>query len=355
MRSTPDGKKTSRRTEFTDFPWSDPSLGRHIVFVGLLPRRITHKKLIPYFSSFGRVVWLEVFPPSSGDEYAYAHLLFDSLDAVDRLFAKSGHRIKGANIRVRMWRTPKSESHSEAQLNRKKVFVKNICPRTTAAGLRKYFEVFGAVAHVEQGPRPRGACSATAHVVFESPESAASCLAATHQRIDGFKIKCKHFVPATSEQNEDSGESLSAQDSDASSLSAGAYSALIDRLEKDKLLALRQESLQSLGGSHQGPPARRTQPTSKENSGPLSSEEDCSSRPRPVQRTFTSGQSKEGEHQAHPSGTSAARNQEPQHRHSPVPVTVLTDSLANSTPEPMIVCSMWRPVFVNFYVVAGYM
>ena len=354
-QSTQDGKMALRCGAFSNLPWSDPSLSRQIVFVGLLSSSITQTKLISYFSSFGRVVWLEVFPTPPGDDFSYAHLLFDSLEAVDRLFVKVSHRIGGESVRVRMWKTPKSGTHSEVLLNKRKVFVKNISPKTSEYTLRKYFTFFGAVAHIEKAPHFRVACSATAQLTFESPDSVDKCLSAVHKRIDGFKIKCKRFAPASADPSGTLQEMILPGDSDVSSLSAGEYSALIEMFQMSRLAALHRPSPTLLGSGQQDPPTRRAPHMLTQSSDSYRSRKDCLPEQAAGQKTFTFGQPSIGQQQSlRSSESSAGLNRAPLNSPCSVAVTAIDESLASSVHQPVVASSMRKPIFVNFFVVDGY-
>ena len=360
--SMSDGKKTFRREQFTDFPWSDASLSRHIVFVGLLPKTTTRQKLSLYFSSFGRVAWLELFAPAAGDEYAYAHLLFDELQAVDLLFETGSHRIDGAAVRVRMWKTPTDTWHSEALLNKRTVFVKNIAPKTSSMRLREYFRRFGEVAAVEPGPRSRGACAAIAHVVFSTPEGAYLCLNASHERIDGFKIKCKPFVPVTSDLAKGAIQLASPRGPEESLFTAEEYSSIIRKCEKGGLLRPQQQQLQKQPQEKrdrkiQGLPARGPTGLSTFKSRSITSLEGRCTEARAVQKTFNSADSRPVQAAAAAAGpgTTPAWLRRPLKKSDGLLPTTSTHESWESPPhELLITCSLRRPVYVNYFLVDGY-
>lgn len=349
-----DGKKTFRREQFTDFPWSDASLSRHIVFVGLLSKTTTRQKLSLYFSSFGRVAWLELFPPTLGDKYAYAHLLFDELPAVDKLFASGSHRIDGAAVRVRMWRTPTDISHGEAQLNKRKVFVKNISPRTSSRRLLEYFRRFGDVETIEPGPRSRGTCSAIAHVIFSTPECAVSCLNASHERIDGFKIKCKHFVPVTSDLEDGMKQPPSPQGSDGSQLTKEQYTSLIHKCKKSGLLRPKQRPHDNCERKFKEPSARGEEGSTAHKPRSITSLEGRCNNTRAAQKALKSANSSPVQQAAAGQIASSSFSRPLDASRDQLLTTSTQDSIESPPHELLVTCSMWRPVYVNYYLVEGY-
>jgi RNA recognition motif-containing protein len=326
-------------------------LKKHIVFVGLLPRDANRSELILYFSSFGRVVWLELFPPPKNDEFAYAHFLFDELQAVEKLFARGSHSFAGTAVRVRMWQPPSDESHSEALLNKRKVFVKNISPKTSKFKLLKHFSKFGKIQHIEQGPQSSGACSAIAFIIFLSAESAAECLMVKSELIDGFKIKCKPFMGAKSEP--DYGRQVQGPSLNGEHGTISNYSSLIAQYENIGSLALEE--------SHEKESRRKADAATQKDPRVFHVESKSCKRveglfSRPLEsRAFI------------PSGSSAIRKVSLFQAGSFVPLrgqilgipgqidmAQTRDWIDSPSPEQMLFFSTRRPIYIHFFVVEGY-
>jgi RNA recognition motif-containing protein len=343
--------KTTQRDQYPDFPWSHPVLSKHIVFVGLLPNTATRQKLEKVFSRFGRVVWLALF--QQPNDFAYAHLLFDQSQAIDKVFEQGSHRIDGKNIRVRMWKSPEDGSHSESLLNQRKVFVKNISPRTSNKRLIEYFQQFGAVVHLDRGPRSRVACAAIAYIVFEKREQASQCLQASHGSIDGFKIKCKPFVKATLEPDRSHQKSDPEATYNQSQPSVEDYPTLIRLLEQKEKFK-KEQSLQSYEKTKEKP-----QPTEVSSS--------AVSEPKPTatfkgqhlesQTLPTASQSNSKMHRQaarDSKGTADLPNGKEYESHNLSTSSSTSDQPILDLQEAKISCMSWRPIHVYFFVVDGY-
>ena len=131
-----------------DFPWSHPVLNQYILHIGSIPRNCNRADIEEFLQSFGEIAWLKVYktrPPAT----RYAHAIFTRVQSYFDLLNLPEHFIGDDKLRLSMWRkTPLSCQFSD-QLDRRKVFIKNLSTRLRIESVRKALSKYGLVVHLD--------------------------------------------------------------------------------------------------------------------------------------------------------------------------------------------------------------
>ena len=79
---------------YKGFPWTNPVLQHHIVFIGGLWRGTRIRSIRQYASQFGKVIWIKVFSNKLGSgEGCHCHLILSHPAEYQALFASARQAI----------------------------------------------------------------------------------------------------------------------------------------------------------------------------------------------------------------------------------------------------------------------
>jgi RNA recognition motif-containing protein len=163
---------------YKGFPWTHPVLQHHIVFIGGLPRGTRIRSIRQYISHFGKIIWVKIFSNKLGsDDGCYCHLILSHPAEYQSLFESAVHLIDSRQVRIKMWKPAKGGSSYDERLNRRKLFVKNLCLKHSSDMLAAFFTRFGAVEKIELAPNSPGKYHQRfCFVIFKDSASVQRCL-----------------------------------------------------------------------------------------------------------------------------------------------------------------------------------
>jgi len=134
----------SPRTEF-----SSPTSQK--IFVGGIPHDITLEELSDYFSEFGSVKQIDMpRNAKNGKLRGFSFVHFLSSEAVEKVFKKKNHSLKGKSMAIRRAMESNDASNWTKNLQNKKLYVSNL-PKSnqiTEKMIKRFFERFGPVDRV---------------------------------------------------------------------------------------------------------------------------------------------------------------------------------------------------------------
>ena len=179
------------------FPWSHPVLFNYIIYITNIPIECQSLQLKKYLRGYGDVAWMRLFN-SKFPSPKYAHLIFSNLQSYKDFLNQPVHMLDSAKLRVTMWKATALNSKFAEDLNRRKVFVKNLPTGFRFESVRKVLSRYGNLIDID-GVNSTGEDTLRNIVIaiFEIEEGASACIE-DQQRIKketGFKVRPYTSIP----------------------------------------------------------------------------------------------------------------------------------------------------------------
>ncbi|CAG0900677.1 unnamed protein product [Cyprideis torosa] len=162
-------------------PTDDKSVEDRKLFIGGLSWSSTEDDLNKYFSQFGEVEMSEVKRDSSGTSRGFGFIIFQSKEAIPKVFAKSEHIISGKKV------DPK-----QARAKTGRIFIGGINTALTEEDIKEHFGQFGNVVDVQMPMNhEKGTHKGFAFVTYDAMDPIKILLEDPHQTIKGKTVECK--------------------------------------------------------------------------------------------------------------------------------------------------------------------
>jgi RNA recognition motif-containing protein len=177
----------------------DDSRNLLTVFVSNLEFKVDEKKLEDIFSQFGEIKEVRLVRNFKGLSKGYAYIEFTTIESVKKALKSDRMKIEDRPTFIsELDKRTKFKYPSEIEKN--KLFVKNLAPEVTESDLRKVFEKYGGLKDIRIVTYRNGHSKGSAYVEFVDELTASQALKADAMLLAGRNIEVAISNPAASKK-----------------------------------------------------------------------------------------------------------------------------------------------------------